>query len=326
VTGPSRESAPRASPPPTLSRELRSDFALVIPAYNEAEMVPDLIRELRETFRRHHLNGEVLVVDDGSTDGTAERVEAEGEGWEPLRVLRHRTNLGKTEAMVTAAQATRRSWIVLFDADLQHSPEEIPRFLALLEEGWDIVTGRKVGPYGKQAISSTYNRLSRAIFRVPVSDLNSMKAFRRSILVEMNLRHDWHRFFVVLAHARGYSVTELDITLYPRRAGISKYTGGWRVVVGLMDLVSVWFLLLFSRKPLLLFGFTGLVLIALGVAVGVVALYFRFVMGQGFRPLLTLVVLLETVGVVLFGFGLLAEMVAQLRAEVDGIRRRREEP
>ncbi len=181
-----------------------------------------------------------------------------------------------------------------------------------------------MGAYEKKGVSSIYNRLSRRIFRVPVSDLNSMKAFRRAILTELHLRHDWHRFFVVLAHARGASVTEIDIELHPRRAGTSKYTGSWRVVVGLMDLLSVWFLLIFSRKPLLLFGFTGLVLVGLGLVVGLVALWLRFGMGMGFRPLLTLVVLLETVGVVLFGFGLLAEMVAQLRAEVEGMRRRGE--
>lgn len=318
---PVEASSPRQPPP---GPEVRRDFAVVVPAYNEAEVIPDLVRELHEAFQRHGLAGEVLLVDDGSTDGTGDLAAAEAatRGWEAFRVLRHRTNLGKTEAMVTAAWATRRTWLVLFDADLQHSPDEIPRFLDRLGEGWDIVTGRKVGAYSKQGVSSIYNRLSRWIFRVPVSDLNSMKAFRRTLVTELHLRHDWHRFFVVLAHARGASVTEIDIPLHPRRAGTSKYGGGWRVVVGLMDLVSVWFLLIFSRKPLLLFGFTGLVLMILGFLVGVAAVWLRFGMGMGFRPLLTLVVLLETVGVVLFGFGLLAEMVAQLRAEVEGLRRR----
>lgn len=308
----------------SLTPVMRRDFALVIPAFNEAEVIPDLVRELHEAFARFDLHGEVLLVDDGSTDGTGARATAEAEalGWSDFRVITHRTNLGKTEAMVTAGFATARTYMVLFDADLQHSPDEIPRFLAVLQEGWDIVTGRKVGEYEKKGVSSIYNRLSRRIFRVPVSDLNSMKAFRRSILSELHLRHDWHRFFVVLAHARGASVTEIDIRLHPRRAGTSKYTGSWRVVVGLMDLVSVWFLLIFSRKPLLLFGFTGLVLVVAGLLVGLVAIWLRFGMGMGFRPLLTLVVLLETVGVVLFGFGLLAEMVAQLRAELDGMRRR----
>jgi glycosyltransferase involved in cell wall biosynthesis len=301
---------------------VRRDFALVVPAFNEAEVAPALVAELREAWERHGLTGEILIVDDGSTDGTAEVIAAAAAGWDTLRVLPHRTNLGKTEAILTAARATERSVLVLFDADLQHSPDEIPRFLDRMAEGWDMVCGRKIGAYDKQAVSTAYNRLSRRIFQVPVSDLNSMKAFRREILEELHLRHDWHRFFVVLAHARGYRATEIDIELLPRRAGTSKYTGSWRVVVGVIDLLSVWFLLLFSRKPLLLFGTLGLALIFIGALVGVVAIWLRFVHGFGFRPLLTLVLLLEVLGFLLFGFGLLAEMVAQLREEVSELRRR----
>ena len=305
-----------------LSAEARRDFAVVIPAFDEAPVVPELISELRVAFERHGLSGEILLVDDGSTDGTADLAEREAGGWPLFKVLRHPTNLGKTEAMVTAARYTERTYLVLFDADLQHLPDEIPRFLERLHSGWDIVTGRKIGAYNKRGVSSLYNALSRRIFRIPVSDMNSMKAFRRDILDEMSLRHDWHRFFVVLAHARGYSVSEIDIELYPRRAGVSKYTGLFRIGVGVVDLMSVWFLLLFSRKPLILFGFSGMTLIALGLIVGVVAFYLRFVEGRGFRPLLYLVILLETVGFLLVGFGLIAEMIAQVREEVDSLRRK----
>jgi glycosyltransferase involved in cell wall biosynthesis len=308
--------------PVALPEGIRRDFAVVVPAFNEAVVVPDLLRELREAFEIHNLDGEVLLVDDGSTDGTAERAGELGRDWPNLRILRHGKNLGKTEAMVTAARATQRSVLVLFDADLQHSPHEIPRFLERMAEGWDIVCGRKVGAYDKRIVSSVYNRLSQRLFDVPVSDLNSMKAFRAAILRDVPLRHDWHRFFVVLARDRGHTVTEIDIALHPRRAGDSKYTGVWRVVVGVMDLLSVWFLLAFSRKPLLLFGTAGSALAGLGVLVGLGAIYLRLFHGVGFRPLLTLVLLLVTVGVTLVGFGLLAEMVAQLRQEVDEIRRR----
>ena len=296
-----------------LTAEARRDFALVIPAFNEAPVVPALISELRATFERYDLSGEILFVDDGSTDGTAELAEKEANGWPLLKVLRHPRNLGKTEAIMTAARSTERTYLVLYDADLQHLPDQIPRFLEKLHAGWDIVTGRKVGFYDKRVVSSFYNALSRRIFRVPVSDLNSMKAFRRNILDEISLRHDWHRFFVVLAYARGYSVSEIDIELHPRRAGVSKYRGLFRIGVGLIDLVSVWFLLLFSKKPLILFGFSGMTLITLGMVVGAVAIYLRVVEGFGFRPLLYLVILLETVGFLLFGFGLIAEMIAQLR-------------
>jgi glycosyltransferase involved in cell wall biosynthesis len=307
----------------TLSDVTRRDFAVVVPAYDEVEVVPELVQELRRVFREYDLHGEIILVDDGSTDGTGAAAEREAAGWDAFRVLRHRTNLGKTEALVTAASATERTYLILFDADLQHAPDEFPRFLARLQEGWDIVTGRKVGVYAKRHVSGVYNLLSRKIFDIPVSDLNSMKAFRREILQGMQLRHDWHRFFVVLAHARGWSVSEIDIELFPRRAGRPKYQGSFRILVGALDLISIWFLLIFSRKPLLLFGLSGAIMMALGFLVGLVAFYLRFVAGFGFRPLLYLVILLEVVGVVLLGIGLLAEMVAQVRDELDTLRRQR---
>ncbi|MBM4183852.1 MAG: glycosyltransferase family 2 protein [Gemmatimonadetes bacterium] len=294
-------------------------------------MIPELVRELREAFERHQLEGDVILVDDGSTDGTGDAAEKAAAGWNRFLVLRHPQNRGKTEAMVTAAEASTRGTLVLFDADLQHSPDDIPRFLDKLDEGWDIVTGRKVGAYDKRAVSTLYNRLSRTIFDVPVSDLNSMKAFRARVLDGLLLRHDWHRFFVVLAHARGASVAEIDVELHPRRAGKSKFRGPFRILVGLVDLVSVWFLLLFSRKPLLLFGGTGLALAALGVLVAGVTVYLRFVhpmLGfdpyippMGYRPLLYLVMLLETLGFLLLGFGLVSEQVAEVRDELEAIRK-----
>ncbi|MXX35565.1 MAG: glycosyltransferase, partial [Gemmatimonadetes bacterium] len=192
---------------PVRRDEVYRDFALVVPAYNEAPNIPHLIPELRATFKKYGLDGEILLVDDGSSDGTGDLAEAQADGWDQLRVLRHRVNLGKTEALLTAAEATGRKYLVLFDADLQHLPAEIPRFLDRLADGWDIVTGRKVGRYDKRAVSSIYNALSRMIFRVPVSDLNSMKGFRADVLNAVRLRHDWHRFFVVLAHKQGFTVT-----------------------------------------------------------------------------------------------------------------------
>jgi glycosyltransferase involved in cell wall biosynthesis len=300
------------------------DFAIVVPAYNEVENMAALVGELRSLFERHDLEGEVLLVDDGSTDGTAEAAERHAAGWDRLRVVRHRRNFGKTEAMVTAAEHTDARWLVLYDADLQHAPDEIPRFLEKLDEGWDIVTGRKTGHYEKRAVSSIYNRLSRAIFEIPVSDTNSMKAFRRDILDEVRLRHDWHRFFVVLAYARGYTMTEIDIELLPRRAGEAKYSGKGRIVVGLLDMLSVWFFLFFARKPMMLFGISGLVAASLGVIVGLVTIVLRashWVSPIGYRPLLYLVLLLEVLGFLLVGFGFVAELMAQQHAEIDALHR-----
>jgi len=304
---------------------MRRDFAVIVPAWNEAANMDDLLREMRDMFERFDLAGELILVDDGSTDGTAQKALDAAADWDRLRVVRHRRNFGKTEALVTAANATTAGWLVLFDADLQHSVDEIPRFLAKLEEGWDIVTGRKVGDYEKRFVSSIYNRLSRRIFDIPVSDINSMKAFRREVLDEVRLRHDWHRFFVVLAWERGFSMTEIDIALLPRRHGVAKYSGRGRILIGLLDLMSVAFLLFFARKPLIVFGMSGLVLAAAGVLVGIVTIVLRvshWISPIGYRPFLYLVILLEVLGFLLFGFGLLGELVAQLRAEIEASNRR----
>jgi glycosyltransferase involved in cell wall biosynthesis len=311
-------------PEPRLSREARRNFAVIIPAYNEVENIPDLVRELRATWQRYDLDGEVWLVDDGSTDGTAAHAELEAADWDLFRVVRHRRNFGKTEALVTGAEQTTARWLIIFDADLQHSPAEIPRFLEKLDLGWDIVCGRKIGNYEKRAVSSIYNRLSRSIFDIPVSDTNSMKGFRRDIMDEVRLRHDWHRFFVVLAYARGYSATEIDIVLQPRRHGVAKYSGRSRIVVGLLDLVSVAFFLFFSRKPMMLFGITGLLLAAAGALVGLITIVLRvahWVSPIGYRPLLYLVILFEVLGFLLFGFGFIAELVAQQHAELDALHR-----
>lgn len=308
-----------------LSDETRRNFAVIIPAYNEVENVPDLCNEFRALFKKYDLDGEIVIVDDGSTDGTAELARKYNEQWPNFKVVSHRRNFGKTEGMITGAEATEKDFLILYDADLQHSVEEIPRYLAKYQEGFDIVTGKKVGKYEKRGVSGVYNYLNRKLFKVPVSDLNSMKGFKRAVLDEVHLRHDWHRFFVVLAYSRGFSITELPITLLPRRHGEAKYSGRSRMVYGFLDLLSVAFFLMFSKKPMVLFGMTGLITAASGFVVFAITFVLRILEIHtpfGYRPFLYLVVLLEVLGFLLFGFGFIAELVAQQQADLDHIQRR----
>jgi glycosyltransferase involved in cell wall biosynthesis len=319
--GSDRLGAP-AEPPTELTREfaaLARDFAVIVPAYDEEENVLPLAAALRETFEHHGLSGEVVLVDDGSRDRTREL--AETVDWPAWSVVSHGRNRGKTEALLTGAAATTRSALVLFDADLQHSPEEIPRFLAKLAEGYDMVTGRKVGLYEKQRVSGLYNALCRRLFGVPVHDLNSMKAFRREVLAEVPLRHDWHRFFAVLAHDRGFRLGEIEIELRPRLRGASKYRGSGRIVAGFLDLLAVKLQLSFMERPLLLFGVAGGALGLLGLGVGAFALYQRFVLQQGYRPLAYLAGLLLVLGLLAFALGFLAEGIGQVRDRVEHLER-----
>jgi glycosyltransferase involved in cell wall biosynthesis len=219
----------------------RGDFSVVIPARDEAPNVAALFAALRATFDRLSLDGEIVLVDDGSADDTetlARREAARFGG--RVRVLRHAERRGKTEAIVTGAAAATGAALVLFDADLQYDPDDIPRLLDALDDGWDVVTARKVGRYEKRRVSAAYNWLSRRLFGLRVRDLNSMKALRRDVLAAVTLRHDWHRYLVALAAARGYAITERDVAIRPRRAGRSKYTGARRVAASALDMLRVW--------------------------------------------------------------------------------------
>lgn len=326
TTAPASPAAPPAPASHGHERPGRPRVSVVVPAYDEAANMPDLFDGLAATIGRTGLDAEIVLVDDGSEDGTSEaaRSAAEDAGLSGrLTLLRHSRNRGKTEALLTAADVAAGDLLVLFDADLQHATDDIPRFVEALDAGADLVAGRKVGRYEKRWVSGIYNRLARTIFRVPVRDMNAMKAFRAEVLDGLPLRHDWHRYLVVLAHARGFRIAELDIVLHPRRHGAGKYGGRARIVVGMLDLISVWFQLVFARKPMLFFGVTGLALLVAGGITGLVALVLRFGFGQGFRPLLTLVTLLVVSGLLLFVLGFLAEMIAGLRGEIEQLKRER---
>lgn len=303
----------------------RTDFAVLIPAYNERENIAPLFAALAAVFDRERLGGEIVFVDDGSTDGTFEAAQLASAAFGGrARVVRHGRNLGKTEAFVTGARSTERRYVVLLDADLQYAPDDIPRFLDTLDAGWDVVTAKKIGEYEKQLVSSVYNWLSARLFDVPVSDLNSMKACRRELLEEIPLRHDWHRFFVVLAYARGARVTEIDVAVHPRHAGEAKYGSRRRILTGVGDLLVVWFGLRGSAKPMHFFGGLGLWSLGSGAVLGIITAALRAADVPpppiGYRPILGLIAVLLLSGVILFAMGIVAELVAILHAEVEALR------
>ncbi len=212
---------------------------------------------------------------------------------------------------------------MVFDADLQFTFEDAAKLVDKVEEGYDLVAGRKRGDYEKRVVSTIYNALSRRLFRVPVHDMNAMKAFRKEVFDDVNLRRDWHRYIVPIAHQKGYRVGEEDVVLRPRRHGKPKYSGLCRIIIGFLDLMAVKFQMSVIRKPLLFFGVLGSASLLSGFLVGVIALYLRFARNEGFRPLLYLVILLVVSGLILFVMGLLGEMIAGLHDTLDRIERKR---
>jgi glycosyltransferase involved in cell wall biosynthesis len=261
-----------------------------------------------------------VVVNDGSTDASAELLDDLARQNAFLRVVTHRTGRGIADALKSGSEAARGQILVFYPADLQFLPAEIPSLVDPIRAGEvDMVTGTKQGHYEKALISGIYNRLCRWLFGVRVTDLNAVKAYRREVMAAVPTRPDWHRFMVPIAAADGFRMTERPVTLHPRRHGQSKFGIG-RIPVGMLDLLSVWFLLRFGRKPLLFFGVPGGILIILGLMVGVVAIILR-INGAGFRPLLQLTLILVISGIALFGFGFVAELLASQREEIRSLSR-----
>ena len=297
------------------------DVSVLVPAKDEAANLPEFVRQCAEALGPAGFSFEVVIVNDGSRDESA-RVLRELERDHPfLRVVTHRRQRGIADALKSAGDVARGDVFVFYPADLQYLPEDIPRLVAPILAGRaDIVTGTKQGKYEKAFVSRVYNTLCRWLFGVRVTDLNSVKAYRREVMQGVPLRPDWHRYMVVIAAADGFRLDSLPVPLYPRRAGESKFT--WRrIPVGLFDLLSVWFQLRFGRKPMLFFGIAGASLFVIGLLAGILALVLRFGYGFGFRPLLNLVEIMVICGIVLFGFGLLGEMVAGLQEETRAVAR-----
>ncbi len=297
------------------------DVSVLVPAKDEAVNLPEFIEQCAAALESAQFTYEVVVVDDGSRDDSPAVLKDLSAKHPFLRVVTHRRQRGIADALQSASAVAAGDVFVFYPADLQYLPKDIPTLVRPILAGEaDIVTGTKQGKYDKAFVSRIYNRLSRWLFGVNATDLNSVKAYRREIMDLVPARPDWHRFMVVIAATDGYRLTSRPIPLHPRQAGVSKFT--WRrIPVGVFDLLSVWFLLRFGRKPMLFFGLLGGVLFTVGFAVGVFGLIQRFVFGYGFRPLLDLIVILVISGVALFGFGFVGELIAGLREEIRDLTR-----
>jgi glycosyltransferase involved in cell wall biosynthesis len=329
VTAVLRPHPPGAAPPPTERRALAApavDVSVLVPAKDEAENLPRFMELAESAFAADpRVRYEVVVVDDGSVDETWPLLGRLQERYPWLRAARHRARRGIADALRTGYLNARGDVLVFYPADLQFMPEDIPRLAAPILAGEsDMVTGYKLGQYEKAFVSRIYNGLSRALFDVPVRDLNNVKAYRREIMAGLPVRPDWHRYMIVLAAAQGYTVTEIPVPLYPRHAGRSKFGIG-RIPVGVLDMLAVWFELRFGRKPLLLFGMLGAALFALGVLAGVVALVWLAVTGNGVRAVWTLIQTCLLLGGVFFSGGLVGELIAGQRAELAELRRELDE-
>jgi glycosyltransferase involved in cell wall biosynthesis len=291
------------------------DVSVLVPAKDEAPNLPEFVERCSAALGSAGFRYEVIVVDDGSRDGTDAVLRELQRRYPFLRVVTHRRQRGIADALRSAGDAASGEVFVFYPADLQYLPDDIPPLVEPILAGRaDIVTGTKQGKYEKAFVSGVYNWICRRLFGVGVTDLNSVKAWRRGVLAGVPLRPDWHRYMVVIAAADGFRLTSHPVPLHPRKAGVSKFN--WRrIPIGVFDLLSVWFQLRFGRKPMLFFGVLGGVLFLVGFLAGIAALVLRFGFGIGLRPLLNLVETMVISGIALFGFGFVGEMIAGLREE-----------
>ncbi len=290
-------------------------ISVVVPAYNEAVNIPFLVEEF-DKFIKKHKNYEVIIVDDGSEDGTFDIAKEHKRAY--IKVVRHKRNLGKTQAIISGAEVAKGKIIIVFDADLQYDPQDIPKLTGLIKNGADIATGWKQGNYDKKFVSKVYNCWARKLFDLSIHDMNSIKAFKKEVLDIIPLRKDWHRYIVPLAKEAGFKIAEVKVNLRPRKYGTPKYQYKSRILVGFFDLLAVKFQLTFMKKPLLYFGTIGLSFIALGISIGIISIILRF-FGHGFRPLLYLVILLIISGILFFSLALIGE---SMRAVLDRLEKR----
>lgn len=292
-------------------------LSVVVPVFDEAGSLPQLHREIRETLNELQLTGqEIIYIDDGSRDNTASVLSDIFFSDPSVQIIEFRRNFGKSAALAAGFAAARGNYIVTLDSDLQDKPSEIPRLLEPLRaDEADLVSGWKTprqDPVAKRLPSWLYNRVVRLVTGIPLHDFNcGLKAYQREVLDELHLYGEMHRYIPVLAHFRGFRITEVPVSHRPRTHGRSKF-GFERYFRGFFDLLTVLFLHHYTRRPLHLFGWLGVLAFASGFVIDLYLAILKLGFGEpiGHRPLLTLGVLLMVIGCLFVVFGLLGEMIA----------------
>lgn len=309
---------------PPIRHEEREPPALsvVVPIFNEEENILPLVQELEKGLDACGRSWEILLIDDGSTDGSFEALRKLQQQDARLRVIRFRRNFGQTAAFAAGFAHSLGEWVITIDADLQNDPADIPALLAKAEEGFDIVSGwranRKDALVSRKIPSRIANKLIAAVTGVCLNDYGcSLKVYHRDVVKNIRLYGELHRFVPAVANMIGARVTEMPVNHRARVAGESKYTGFTKTVKRAMkvflDLLTVRFLLSYSTRPLHIFGGVGLASSALGVFLGAYLTVLKLGFGRtiGDRPLLLLAVLLVVVGVHFITMGLLGELLVR---------------
>lgn len=289
-------------------------FTFVVPIKNEEKSIEILVQEITHVCADLQKSCEILFIDDGSTDTSFQILKKLAVKNPSVKVIRLRRWFGKSEALSAGFAKAQGNLVVTLDGDLQDDPQELPKFLSKIDEGYDLVLGWKKirhDPLGKTLPSKVINYAVRKLTGLNIHDVNcGFKVYRNEVVKDLNIYGDLYRFIPILAHQKGYSMIEVAVNHRARRYGKSKY--GWqRFMIGFLDLLTVFFLTKYLHRPGHFFGTIGSALFSIGFLIGLYISYLRFTTGsiQFRQPLLFLGMLLLIIGVQCIMTGLLADMI-----------------
>ncbi|MFH0881499.1 MAG: glycosyltransferase family 2 protein [bacterium] len=303
----------------------RPRITVLIPLFNEEESLPHLKTAIDEVLDREKIKAELLFVDDGSTDRSAEILAGFAQADKRVNVIHFRRNRGKSAALESGFRIARGDYVITMDADLQDDPKEIPNLIGELEEGFDMVSGwkrKRHDPITKTLPSKFFNLVARLTSGIRLHDFNcGLKIYRREVLDSIELYGELHRFIPILVGSQGWRIGELAVQHHVRRWGRTKF-GISRFLYGFLDLLTVLFITRFAIRPMHLFGGIGVLTSLVGFAI-LLYLSIMWFMGQGIgnRPLFFLGILLMIVGMQSFSIGLIGEMITHHYASLRQFRK-----
>lgn len=303
-------------------------ISIIVPLYNERQCVGELADSVATVMEKEGINYELIMVDDGSTDGTIDELRKVQKSRPKMKIIELRRNFGQTAAMAAGFDHTQGEVVVPLDGDLQNDPADIPRLIAKLDEGYDVVSGwrrqRQDKLLSRKIPSWLANGLIGKITKVPLHDYGcTLKAYRKEVVEHLHLYGEMHRFIPAIASWAGARVTEMPVNHRPRTRGKTKYGLG-RTFKVLLDLITVKFLGEFSTKPLHIFGGFGLAMLLLAFISGLMVLYQKFIaappnqINMNRNPLLIITAVLVIMSMQFLLMGLLGEMMCRTYHESQG--------
>ena len=309
--------------------EYSKDISIIVPLLNEKESLPELVAWIRRVVEKEGWTYEIIMIDDGSTDGSWDTIKELSASDSSIHGIRFRRNYGKSAALFHGFKAAEGRVVFTMDADLQDSPDELPEMYRMVtEEDWDVVSGwkqhRQDNKLTKNLPSKLYNATARWITGIRLHDMNcGLKAYKNEVVKNIEVYGEMHRYIPYLAKNAGFDrITEKPVHHQKRKYGKSKF-GRERFVNGFLDLLSLWFLSTFGKKPMHFFGFTGILMFLSGFIIAVILIAAKLIHqagGMHFRPvtdqpLFYIALLAVILGVMLFLAGFICELISRTSSE-----------